>query len=211
MSNTATNVCFRFAHVVVGLVCLCVAAIAWPAAAQEAGGDAAPAENGETVIDLDADPLADIFLRLASDDRAVSARAQREIMEIWRDSGSASIDLLVLRSERAAGRQDWARAERHLTQIVNLDPDFAMGWMLRATVRFRAEEVGLALGDVAQALRLEPRQYEALALAALIYVQIGENEEALQAARAALAINPHLEEAQRVVDQLAPLVEGVDV
>lgn len=181
------------------------------AGAQEASGRS----DGDVILELGAegaelDPRDEIFMRLSSEDPVVSARAQREIVAIWRESGSASTDLLILRGERAAKSEHWDRAERHLTQAVNLDPEFAMGWMLRGGVRFRAGKLGLALGDVAETLRLEPRQYEALLLAALIFVQLDEKEEALAAARAALAINPHLEEAQKIVDRLEPEVEGVE-
>lgn len=171
-------------------------------AADDAGGDV-------EALDL-SDPLADAFLRLASEDIAVSTRARREIADAWRESGSASIDLLVLRGERAVAAQSWSRADRHFTQVVNLAPDFALGWVLRASARFQAGDIGLALGDAAEALRLEPRQFDALLLSALIYLQIDEPEKALRAARAALAINPHLEEAKRVIRQVEPLVEGVD-
>ncbi len=181
---------------------LLAAAAAPPASAQEAASGAE--------ADATEDPLAEAFLRLASEDPAVSARARREIAEAWRESGSASIDLLVLRGERAIAREDWKTAERHLTQVVNLEPEFAMGWVLRAGVRFRADEIGLALGDAAEALAIEPRQYEALLLTALIYVQLDEKEEALAAAREALEINPHLEEARQIILRLEPEVEGVE-
>lgn len=156
------------------------------------------------------DPLDDAFLRLSSEDATVSARANREIVEAWRDSGSASLDLLILRGERALARQNFERAERHFSQVVNLAPEYAFGWALRAGVRYRSGDYGLALGDIAQALRLEPRQFEALLLASLIYLETDAPEKALAAARAALELNPHLEEAQNVIDLVKPEVEGVD-
>ena len=156
------------------------------------------------------DPLELAFARLASEDPTISAAALKEINEVWNDSGSPSMELLKIRALRALGKQDLDTAEAHLTQLVNLAPDYAYGWVLRAGVRLKAEKFGLALADAAEALRLEPRQFEAMALAGAIFFRLDRKKEALGLARAALAINPHMQEAQVILRESEMDVEGVD-
>ena len=164
----------------------------------------------QTKGDASGSPIDDAFERLASPDEVTSAKAMKEISEAWSKTGSASMDLLALRGKRAIGKQDWDAAEEHLTQLVNLDPDYAQGWVLRAGARLQAEKFGLALSDAAEALRVEPRHYEAMIIAAAIFFRLGRKREALGLAKQVLLINPHSGEAKAIVRETEAEIEGVD-
>lgn len=153
---------------------------------------------------------ADLFRRLASKDARVSAKARKRIEAQWRKSGSASLDLLRIRAERAIAKKDWKTADRHLTQLINLKPDLPLGWVLRARVRMSDKRYGPALSDAAEALALEPLHYEALLYSAVLLRGIDEKEKALKAIRRTLEINPHQPQAKELEKQLIREVDGVE-
>ena len=82
--------------------------------------------------------------------------------------------------------------------------------MLRAGARLQAEKFGLALSDAAEALRVEPRHYEAMIIAAAIFFRLGRKREALGLAKQVLLINPHSGEAKAIVRETEAEIEGVD-
>ncbi|MCI4664277.1 MAG: hypothetical protein MRY74_06105 [Neomegalonema sp.] len=159
----------------------------------------------------DGDPLTSAFKRLASPNARIAAKAHKEILTAWGKSGSASMDLLILRGQRAVKKKKWGIAEEHFSQLVNLAPEYAHGWVLRASVRMRKGEIGLALADAAQALTLEPRHFDALMIAGAVYYRIDKKKEALAAAEAALKLYPHLAQAKVLAAQVRSDLEGVDV
>ena len=63
--------------------------------------------------------------------------------------------------------------------------------------------------DIQKTLSLEQRHFGALSGLGLIYSDLGQKEAALKAFRAALAINPHMEEIRRQAEELTEEVEGM--
>lgn len=172
-----------------------------------------PSSEATIALDEIEDPeeaLARAFEDLKSEDEAVWRPAQDFIAKVWTKSGSDSMDLLLLRGRTAMEAEDWPRAVEHLTDLVNLAPDFAEGWNTRATAYFREGDYGASLADIAETLALEPRHFGALAGLGLILSEIGEDKKAVAAYRKALELNPHLDGPAEAVKQLAPSVDGRD-
>jgi tetratricopeptide (TPR) repeat protein len=153
--------------------------------------------------------LTELFDKLAAADAAEDAkRLEQAIWSVWLESGSATVDLLMQRSIKAMHAQRLDEAIGLLTTIVELKPDYAEGWNKRATVLFMLGRLDSSIQDCEKVLELEPRHFGALSGLGMIYEQLEDNKQALEAYERALTVNPHLEGAQREVERLKPLVEG---
>lgn len=132
----------------------------------------------------------------------------REIALERRRSGSVAMDLLLKRGIDALERGEPVVAAEHLSALIDHAPDFAEAWHVRAKAYFALEEPGLALADLEQVLRLDPRHYEAMFGLGAILEQIDRPRAARDAYALALAAHPHYEEAQDAVTRLAAKTQG---
>lgn len=175
-----------------------------PAAAEpETTGPAATAPTSLSDI---AEALLD---QLASaDDEATAKALETRVREIWQRSGSDTADLLLGRAGDAFKREDYARALQYLDTIVALRPGFVEGWNMRATVYYMLDEYELSMSDIEQVLSLQPRHFGALSGLGMIFRELDQPRQALEAFRKALAVNPFLENARTSVRRLEIEVEG---
>jgi len=159
-----------------------------------------------------ADPALDeLFVQLlAAPDKDVADPIEREIWGHWADSGSPTVNILLERAAAAQEAGDEELANRFLDQAVSLAPDYAEPWNRRANLAYAEEDYPGAISAIQETLRREPRHFAALAALGIIYEELGQDRSALEAYRAALAIHPHYEIAQRGVARLEPSVDGRD-
>lgn len=148
------------------------------------------------------------LLSAETEDEDSWRQAEREIAQLWSKSGSASADLLLRRGREALQRDDTAQAAQHFDDVVNLAPDFAEGWNMRATLHFQREALGQSLADIAEVLAREPRHFGALSGLGTILEGLDQDETAIAAFREALKHHPHLEGALEAVKRLAPATDG---
>lgn len=156
--------------------------------------------------------LDELYDRLAKapDDRTASQIALR-IERRWMQSGSPTVDLLMVRAMAAMANDEMPVALDLLDAVVTLKPDYAQGWSLRATAEFQSDGTGAALADLHRALALDPRNWNTLVGIATVMSDLDKKKEALAAYDAALKIYPRLETAKKARDELAPDVEGKDL
>lgn len=148
------------------------------------------------------------LLSAEAEDEETWRQAEREIAQLWSKSGSASADLLLRRGREALQRDDTAQAAQHFDDVVNLAPDFAEGWNMRATLYFQQEALGESLADIAEVLAREPRHFGALSGLGTILESIDQDKNAIAAFREALKHHPNLEGALEAVKRLAPSTDG---
>lgn len=161
------------------------------------------------VLEGDVDQLLNRLSTLTPEhDAAEAARLAREIQERWTHSGSATIDLLLQRGLRAMEAEDYPRAVAHLTALTDHAPEFAEGWNQRATAFFLMDRYGPAIADIEQVLILEPRHFGALAGLGIMLEQLGDEEGALDALRAAQAVHPAEENVNAAVERLEQMTGG---
>lgn len=139
---------------------------------------------------------------LARPDLRTWQATETKILGLWAHSGSETADLLLERGQAAIEREDYVTAVEHLTALTDHAPDFAEGWHARATAFYLMGEYGLALADLQRALALNPRHFAALSGMGIILEELGDDTLALEAMRAAYALNPHRETIRDAIKRL---------
>ncbi len=152
-----------------------------------------------------------LYAELADPDNPNWERAQADILREWSKSGSAMMDLLLKRGQEAMEAGDVDAAIEHLTALTDHAPDFAEGWYARATAYFRAGLFGPSLSDIRTTLALNPRHFGALTGLGTILEESGDPEDAMNAYRAALALNPHQANVREALERLEKDANGVDI
>lgn len=149
-------------------------------------------------------------LKVAPDD--VTAKAiEGRIWALWMLSQSDTTNLLMTRAKTAIEAKDLDLAIKLLNAIVKVKPDYVEAWNRRATIYYMKKDYGRALNDIREVLRREPRHFGALAGLGLIMQDIGDNKQALEVYRRALALYPRMERIPDLVKTLQEKVEGRDI
>ena len=98
-----------------------------------------------------------------------------------------------------------------LDAVIKIKPKFVEAWNRRATIYYMKKDYGRALADIREVLRREPRHFGALTGLGLILQDIGDDKQALEVYRRALAVYPRLERVPDIVKTLVEKVEGRDI
>jgi len=133
---------------------------------------------------------------------------ETQILVLFNQSGSPSIDLLMVRAAAAAHGGDNATAAKLLESITDIAPGFAEAWHLRGMMAADADDDKTAIVYLNRAITLNPRQFQAYADLAGILSEYGDKKQALQYYRKALALDPYYKGLDKQVQQLARQVEG---
>jgi tetratricopeptide (TPR) repeat protein len=157
-----------------------------------------------------ADPELDaLFAQLEEAEDARAAQPiEQAIWQRWADSGSPTVNILLERATAAENAGDAELAERFLDQASDLAPDYAETWNRRANLYYSTDDYPGAIAAIQETLKREPRHFGALAGLGLIYEELGQQRQALEAFRAALVVHPHYEVALQGVRRLEPRVDG---
>ncbi len=161
-----------------------------------------------TPVQADTAEVEALLEGLRGADPDAAAQIENRIYEIWSQSGSPSMDLLLTRGRDALEAGDTVLAIRHFTALIDHAPDFAEGYNGRATAYFQAGRYGLSLEDIRQTLVLNPRHFSAMSGLALILEEMGRSEDALEAWREVEQINPNREGLKDAITRLEREVEG---
>src|SRR5580704_4171380 len=147
----------------------------------------------------------------AAPDEDIAKQVESRIWAIWLASGSDTADLLMSRVKAAIEAKDTRLAIQLLDSIIEIKPDYIEAWNRRATLFFAIKDYGRAMADIQEVLNREPRHFGALAGLGMILEEVGENKQALDAYRKALAVNPHMQKIPEQVKALSEKVEGRDI
>ncbi|MEJ8573824.1 tetratricopeptide repeat protein [Microbaculum marinum] len=191
----------------------------WPAAAAEPSG--AP-QDGPAAADPDpsrqdaeseaAEPVEVLLDRLSQAGSEREAKAlEREIVLAWNRSGSDTVDLLLSRAGAAIKQEDYGLALQYLDAIVETRPDFPEAWNMRATVYYLLDEYELSIADIQHVLTLQPRHFGALSGLGMIFRDLDQPAQALDAFRQALAVHPYFGNVRESAEKLEPEVEGREI
>jgi tetratricopeptide (TPR) repeat protein len=207
------------------LAAIIAAAIALPAAAQQAEPKTGPVKPGPPKAEwlkppaklphVAGDPdknLDFLFGALkAAPDAEIAKAIEERIWAVWAISRSDTTNLLMVRARTAIEKKDADLAIKLLTAIIKIKPDYVNAWNQRATLYYAQKDYGRALADIREVLKREPRHFGALSGLGLILQDIGEDKQALEVYRRALAVYPRMEHIPDVVKKLQEKVEGRDI
>jgi len=129
----------------------------------------------------------------------------------WSKSGSPAMDLLLKRGRDAMAAGQPLLAIQHFTALIDHAPEFAEGYNARATAYFQSGDLGPSVSDIARTLTLNPRHFGALAGLGAIFEQLDQPAKALEVYKAALAINPHMQDIKDAVKRLETSLGGQDL
>lgn len=179
-------------------------------------GDAPPPEgSAETDTPLDPAPpsgeaeLKRLYAELAQAKTEQAAEPLSQAIEqVWLQSGSPTVDLLIERATQALGEDDIETSLSLLDAVVEIAPEYAEGWNQRAGLHFLKRDFGRSIEDLRRVLTIDPNHFKAIVSLGLAMQEIGDKKAALRAYRAALRVNPFLDQARQAADELAREVEG---
>jgi tetratricopeptide (TPR) repeat protein len=186
-----------------------------PQSAQESKQDKLDPPIGDVPLQSPIDRpkvLAQLYEQLGKvADAEAAAPIMEAIQRIWRLSGSDTVDLLMARAERFTKEDDLDLAQKIIDAAVDMAPDQAEAWDLRAKINFLKKDYDAAIADLKRALDRDPKHYDAMSDLGVVYEAMGSKKEALEAYRKALAVNPYLSEPKRAVEELRSEIEGQDI
>jgi len=147
----------------------------------------------------------------AAPDVEIAKAVEERIWAVWAVSRSDTTNLLMVRARAAIEQKDADLAIKLLSAIIKIKPDYVSAWNQRATLYYAQKDYGRALADIREVLKREPRHFGALSGLGLILQDIGEDRQALEVYRRALAVYPRMEHIPDVVKRLQEKVEGRDI
>lgn len=165
--------------------------------------------EAETASVQPADSLDTLFAELKRErDERQAKRISERIWAEWRDSGSATANLLMQWADKAVTDKKNSLALDLLDQVVVLMPDYAEGWNRRATLNYAMGNHDKSMADISRVLALEPRHFGAISGMAAIMAAAGNDELEFKAWEQMLEIYPANRQAQERLGELADKLSG---
>ncbi len=175
---------------------------ATPDSTRPGSGATTPSPSGQTGLDQ-------LFTELKGSTNAEAAKAvEAAILQRFLRSGSDTVDLLMSWAIDSMNSDNYPLALDILDNVVAMKPEYVEGWNKRATVFYLVDDYGKSLADIRQVLALEPRHFGALSGLGMIMRDIGQKEKAKAAFRAALDVDPFLENVKKALQDLEKETAG---
>ena len=156
-----------------------------------------------------APPLDALFAQLHAAGSPEDAKpVEEQILALFSQSGSPSVDLLMARATAAEAAGDKDTARQLVDAVTDIASNYAEGWHQRAALQSATGDDEGAMVSLQKAIALNPRQFEAMAQLGEMLEAYGDKAGALKMYRRAQALDPQLEGLQRHIDALSRTVEG---
>lgn len=137
--------------------------------------------------------LDDLFVKLAErEDEEGASLIAEEIVAIWMESGSASVNLLLRRGSEASAKGNPKLARKMYNYAVDLEPEFAEAWARSARLALTQKDYNRALNESLKTLELEPRHFYTLWNLGNVLEVLNRPDEALETYREANRLYPEL-------------------
>jgi len=150
-----------------------------------------------------------LFSELAQANSTEDAKPiEDQILALFTQSGSPSVDLLMTRALAAEQAGDRDTARKLLDSVTEIAPDFAEGWHERGELQAASGDDEGAMLSLQKAVALNPREFAAMAELADMLADYGDKPGALAMYRKALALDPKMQDVERRVRELSRDVEG---
>jgi tetratricopeptide (TPR) repeat protein len=156
--------------------------------------------------------LDELFISLSeTEDYRKGKSIESDIWNIWLESGSDTIDFLMVQGMSYMGQGALGKALTLFTSVIKIDPDYSEAWNKRATVLFLMGEYNASVEDIGRTLELEPRHFGALAGLGQIFDRQKSESGALSAFEKAVTLNPHMLSVKERVKQLQKQIDDKNI
>jgi Tfp pilus assembly protein PilF len=150
-----------------------------------------------------------LFAQLKAADSAETAKpVEEKLTQLFRVSGSPSVDLLMTRAGTALSQADNNTARALVDAVTQVAPHYAEGWRLRAHMQQATGDDSGAMISLQRAVVLNPRQFAAMTELAEMLEDYGDKPSALKLYRRVLVLDPQMRVATERAKALAKEVEG---
>jgi tetratricopeptide (TPR) repeat protein len=118
----------------------------------------------------------------------------QELWGLWTDAPDERAQAMLNEGMARRGNYDFLGSRNVLNRLVAYCPNYAEGYNQRAFTNYLGQNFAAALEDLDRALAIQPTHVAALSGKALTLIGLGRSEEAQVVLRAALELNPWLQE-----------------
>lgn len=129
-----------------------------------------------------------------AEDEAEARVLNQELWSLWTDAPDARAQTMLDEGMARRSNYDFLGAREVLGRLIDYCPDYAEGYNQRAFASFLGQDFAAALEDLERTLEITPNHVAALSGKALTLMGLGRNEEAQEVLRAAVEMNPWLQE-----------------
>jgi tetratricopeptide (TPR) repeat protein len=144
---------------------------------------------------------ADLVIEALHDtDPDVRVHAEVAVWVLWGRSGDPEVDRLLQSGTQRMEAGEMGQAVEAFTRVTERKPDFAEGWNKRATAYYLMGDFDQSLKDCDEVIKRNPQHFGALSGYGMIYLRLGELENALGYFQRALEINPNLKGVEESIE-----------
>ena len=129
---------------------------------------------------------------LKNDDLRACLNTEIALWNVWSRSGDESVDKMLKTGKRHLKNENFTEAVEQFTAVIETSPNFAEGYNQRAIAYFMLEAWENALKDCKQTIKLNSHHFGAFAGMGHVYLRLSKIDEAVDAYKQALIINPNL-------------------
>lgn len=145
---------------------------------------------------------------LHDSDRAVRLLADHGIRELWMRDGDGQQRHMLRKIVRLNSRHRLVDAMELSDELIEINPNIAEAWNLRAISKYGLELYDEAIEDCREAMYLNRFHFNSALGVANCFLQMDDAFVALEFFRTALSINPDLESVRGQISQLERTLEG---
>jgi Tfp pilus assembly protein PilF len=150
-----------------------------------------------------------LFVQLKAADTAEAAKPiEEKLTQLFRVSGSPSVDLLMTRAGTALAGADNVTARALVDAVTRGAPRYAEGWRMKAHMQQAGGDDTGAMISLQRAVVLNPREFAAMTELAEMLEDYGDKPGALKLYRRVLKLDPRMHVAVEREKALAKEVEG---
>jgi predicted TPR repeat methyltransferase len=150
-----------------------------------------------------------LFAQLKAADSAETAKLiEEKLTELFRVSGSPSVDLLMSRAGTALSQTDNGTARVLVDAVTRGAPRYAEGWRMKAHMQQAGGDDSGAMISLQHAVILNPREFAAMTELAEMLEDYDDKPGALKLYRRVLVLDPQMKVAAERAKALSKEVEG---
>ncbi len=118
----------------------------------------------------------------------------QEMWSLWTDAPDGTAQSMLDEGMQRRSNYDFLGARNVLNRLVEYCPSYAEGYNQRAFASYLGQDFASALDDLDRALEIMPNHIAALSGKGLTLMGLGRHDEAQDALRSAVEMNPWLQE-----------------